>query len=54
VRRGLDAGAPLARLRQVAQRDAYTIRIDLHAGDGEAVVYACDTTEAYVRINVEE
>ena len=54
VRGGLNAGSDVDQLRAVAQRSAYTIGIHLHAGRGEAVVYACDTTEAYVRINVEE
>ena len=54
VRGGRDAGTPIARLREVAGREAFAIHVCLHAGDGEAVVHACDTTEAYVRINVEE
>lgn len=54
VRGGVSAGTPDARLRAIAALDTYTIRVDLHQGSGQATLYACDTTEAYVRINVEE
>lgn len=52
--RGVGAGTPPARLREIAARPAFTLRVVLHQGAGRAVMYACDTTEAYVRINVEE
>jgi len=37
----------------VASQEAFTIHINLNLGDGEAVVYTCNCTEDYVRINVE-
>ena len=37
----------------VASQDAFTIHINLNLGGGEAVVYTCNCTEEYVRINVE-
>ena len=37
----------------VVSKDAFTIHINLNLGSGEAVVYTCDCTEDYVRINVE-
>jgi glutamate N-acetyltransferase/amino-acid N-acetyltransferase len=54
VRGGLAAHTPVPELRKIAALDSYTITINLNHGDGDAVIYACDTTEAYVRINVEE
>jgi len=35
----------------VVSQDAFTIHINLNLGCGEAVVYSCDCTEEYVRIN---
>jgi len=35
----------------VVSKDEFTIHINLNLGDGEAVVYTCDCTEEYVRIN---
>ena len=37
----------------VVCKDEFTIHINLNLGGGEAVVYTCDCTEDYVRINVE-
>lgn len=37
----------------VVSKDAFTIHINLNIGGGEAIVYTCDCTEEYVRINVE-
>ena len=54
VQGGIAANTPVHALRSVVGRKAFTIRIELHQGSGEAEMYACDTTEAYVRINVEE
>lgn len=51
---GQAAPTPIETLRAVVGQDAFTITIDLHQGDAAAVLYASDTTEAYVRINVEE
>lgn len=36
----------------VVSKDDFTIHINLNLGRGEAVVYTCDCTEQYVRINV--
>lgn len=38
---------------KVLSKDEFTIHINLNLGCGEAVVYTCDCTEQYVRINVE-
>ena len=54
VRGGAGAGTPVERLREVTTRPAYTLDVALHRGNGEAVLYACDITEEFVRINVEE
>ncbi len=40
-------------LIKVVSQEAFTIHINLNLGDGEAVVYTCNCTEEYVRINVE-
>ena len=54
VREGTAADTPAHVLREIAALDTYTIGIHLHRGAGHALLYASDTTEAYVRINVEE
>lgn len=54
VRAGIAAGTPQADLDRVVKRDRFTLDIDLHLGEADAVMYSCDTTEEYVRINVEE
>jgi len=38
-------------LRDIVLADAFTITINLGLGNGDAVVYSCDCTEEYVRIN---
>ncbi len=38
---------------QVMKRPAYTITLDLKAGDSQAFVYTCDFTLDYVRINAD-
>jgi len=40
-------------LVNVVSQEAFTIHINLNLGGGEAVVYTCNCTEEYVRINVE-
>jgi glutamate N-acetyltransferase/amino-acid N-acetyltransferase len=40
-------------LINVVSQEAFTIHINLNLGGGEAVVYTCNCTEEYVRINVE-
>ena len=37
----------------VVSKDEFTIHINLNLGQGEAIVYTCDCTEEYVRINIE-
>ncbi|MCX6997586.1 MAG: bifunctional glutamate N-acetyltransferase/amino-acid acetyltransferase ArgJ [Kiritimatiellaeota bacterium] len=54
ARGGVWAGTPLARLKRIQRRKAFTLNINLHLGAGAAVVYTCDCTEAYVRINYGE
>jgi glutamate N-acetyltransferase/amino-acid N-acetyltransferase len=39
-------------IKVVSQTD-FAININLHLGEGKAVVYTCNCTEEYVRINVE-
>jgi glutamate N-acetyltransferase/amino-acid N-acetyltransferase len=45
--------ASLEEAVEVVSKDNFTIHINLNLGGGEAVVYTCDCTEDYVRINVE-
>ncbi len=40
-------------LIDAVSKEAFTIHINLNLGGGEAVVYTCNCTEEYVRINVE-
>jgi len=51
---GESAGTPPAALRSVVERNEFTVAVHLNHGSDEAVVYACDTTENYVKINAEE
>ncbi len=44
---------PEEELVNVVSQEAFTIHINLNLGGGEAVVYTCNCTEEYVRINVE-
>jgi len=52
VQNGIKAGASTERLSKVVAKKSFTLTIDLHLGRGEAVVYSCDCTEEYVRINM--
>jgi glutamate N-acetyltransferase / amino-acid N-acetyltransferase len=52
VQQGVKAGASIERLSKVVAKKTFTLTIDLHLGRGEAVVYSCDCTEEYVRINM--
>ena len=52
AKNGVVAGTPLDDLKRIQRQKAFTIDIDLHLGKGEAVVYTCDCTEEYVRINM--
>jgi glutamate N-acetyltransferase/amino-acid N-acetyltransferase len=53
VRNGMAAGTPEEELVAAVSKEAFTIHIDLNLGKGQAVVYTCNCTEDYVRINVE-
>jgi len=52
ARNGVVAWSSVDDLKRVQRQKAFTIDIDLHIGKGEAVVYTCDCTEEYVRINM--
>jgi glutamate N-acetyltransferase/amino-acid N-acetyltransferase len=52
VRNGLAAGTPEEQLVAAVSKEAFTIHIDLNLGSGQTVVYTCNCTEEYVRINV--
>ena len=45
------ADVPLQALRRVLSGRSFCVVIDLHLGDGADVVYSCDCSEEYVRIN---
>lgn len=53
VRKGMAAGTPEEDLIAAVSKEAFTISINLNLGGGEAVVYTCNCTEEYVRINEE-
>jgi glutamate N-acetyltransferase/amino-acid N-acetyltransferase len=52
VRRGRAGAATREDLQRVIARPEFTVDIRLNLGRGEAVVYTCNITEEYVRINV--
>ena len=52
VRRGMHGPVPRERLSEIIRLPEFTIDIDLHLGRGMAVVYTCNFTEDYVKINV--
>ena len=54
VRAGMSAGTAQMELDRVVAQEQFTLGIRLNLGEGEAIMYSCDTTEEYVRINVEE
>jgi len=53
VRSGIAAGTAEEELVAAVSKEAFTIRIHLHLGEGSSVVYTCNCTEEYVRINIE-
>ncbi|NOU35643.1 MAG: bifunctional glutamate N-acetyltransferase/amino-acid acetyltransferase ArgJ [Kiritimatiellaceae bacterium] len=53
VRNGMAAGTPEEKLVAAVSKEAFTININLNLGSGSTVVYTCNCTEDYVRINVE-
>ena len=52
VRRGAPGAATPEQLQSVIARPEFTVDIDLRLGKGGAIVYTCNCTEEYVRINV--
>lgn len=52
VRAGKATVTTQQELQWVVAKDKFTIHINLHIANGEAVVYTCNCTEEYVRINV--
>jgi glutamate N-acetyltransferase/amino-acid N-acetyltransferase len=52
ARGGVSAGTPAEQLSAVVTQPSFTIDINLNLGDGEAVIYSCDCSEEYVRLNV--
>jgi len=53
VRSGMTAGTAEKELVATVSKEAFTININLNLGTGHSVVYTCNCTEDYVRINVE-
>jgi glutamate N-acetyltransferase/amino-acid N-acetyltransferase len=53
VRNGMAAGTPEEKLIAAVSKESFTININLNLGSGSTVVYTCNCTEDYVRINVE-
>jgi glutamate N-acetyltransferase/amino-acid N-acetyltransferase len=53
MRNGMSAGTPKEQLDAIIAGSRYTITVDLGTnGPGTAVLYTCDCTEEYVRINM--
>ena len=52
AKNGVVADTPLDDLKRIQRQKAFTLDIDLHLGKGQAVVYTCNCTEEYVRINM--
>ncbi|HOW98156.1 MAG TPA: bifunctional glutamate N-acetyltransferase/amino-acid acetyltransferase ArgJ [Kiritimatiellia bacterium] len=51
-RGGLYAGTTIDDLKRIVRQKAFTLTIHLNLGAGETVVYTCNCTEEYVRINM--
>ena len=52
VRRGIASTTTPAELARIVGQPRFSIDIRLHVGEGSAVVYTCECTEEYVRINL--
>ena len=52
AKKGVAANTSLGDLKRIHRQKAFTLDIDLHLGKGQAVVYTCNCTEEYVRINM--
>lgn len=53
VHGGISAGAARADVEAIIAQPRFTLKVNLNIGSGHAVVYTCEITEEYVRINVE-
>jgi glutamate N-acetyltransferase/amino-acid N-acetyltransferase len=53
VRKGVATKTSVQALSAVQRQERFTVTIDLHLGKGDAVVYTCDCSEEYVKINVD-
>ncbi len=53
VNDGISAGAERSEIEAVIAQPRFTLKVNLNIGSGSAVVYTCEITEEYVRINVE-
>ena len=53
VREGMDAGTPESEQVQAIDRPEFRIDLDLAAGDAEFIIWTCDLSYEYVRINAE-
>lgn len=51
VKGGIASPTPIAKIRRVAAKPAFTIKIDLHLGRGDYSLLVNDLTEAYVTFN---
>lgn len=49
---GMRSETPQETLIKVVSQESFAININLNLGEGQAVVYSCNCTEEYVRINV--
>jgi glutamate N-acetyltransferase/amino-acid N-acetyltransferase len=50
-RRGRPTSVSVRKLAQITSAPEFDVRVDLHSGDGEFVLYASDLTENYVAFN---
>lgn len=53
VRNGISAGTATEKLAAIISKPEFSITIDLHVGSHDAVLYTCECTEEYVRINMD-
>ncbi|NKB23056.1 MAG: bifunctional glutamate N-acetyltransferase/amino-acid acetyltransferase ArgJ [Kiritimatiellae bacterium] len=51
VSQGMGTDTPKEKLKEAVNQNAFTIDINLNIADGEAVIYSCDCTEEYIRLN---
>jgi len=52
VRKGRPAGTSMEELNRVVRQKEFSVTVNLHRGRFSAVLYTCDLTEEYVRINM--